>query len=96
MIGDPFKGEGIEPAVDGVAAIVHCASSHTGDPEPRAGGIIGAEAPHLVYISIVGGALSATCWSPGPQVTWTGIQGLDRLDRRDQRHHHAGGRRGRS
>lgn len=59
MIGDLFRGEGIEPAVDGVAAIVHCASSNKGDPEATRNLVratsSGAQKPHLVYISIVGG-----------------------------------------
>jgi uncharacterized protein YbjT (DUF2867 family) len=57
VVGDLSTGEGVEAAVDGVAAIVHCASSTKGDVEAtrhlvrtalRAGG------PHLVYVSIVG------------------------------------------
>jgi uncharacterized protein YbjT (DUF2867 family) len=55
--GNLVKGVGIEAAVDGVATIVHCASSGRGDAE-AAGNLVRAAsragAPHLVYISIVG------------------------------------------
>ena len=58
MTGDLLAGSGIEPAVDGVSAIVHCASDNKGDAEAtrnlvRAATASGAK-PHLVYISIVG------------------------------------------
>ncbi len=58
MTGDLLAGTGIEPAVDGVSAIVHCASDNKGDAEAT-GNLVGAAAaaggkPHLVYISIVG------------------------------------------
>jgi nucleoside-diphosphate-sugar epimerase len=33
MTGDLATGEGIEPAVDGVAAIVHCAGRNKGDAD---------------------------------------------------------------
>ena len=55
--GDLATGEGVAAAVDGVAAIVHCATSNRGDvgatqslvrTASRAG------APHVVYVSIVG------------------------------------------
>lgn len=60
MTGDLVKGAGIEPAVDGVAAIVHCASSNRGDADATrnlvraASASSRAETPHLLYISIVG------------------------------------------
>jgi uncharacterized protein YbjT (DUF2867 family) len=58
MTGDLLTGAGIEPAVDGVSAIVHCASDNKGDAE-AARNLVGAATagggkPHLVYISIVG------------------------------------------
>src|SRR5918999_3050357 len=57
MTGDLATGEGIEPAVDGVETIVHCAGSAKGDEDKarnlvRAASRVGA--PHLVYISVVG------------------------------------------
>jgi uncharacterized protein YbjT (DUF2867 family) len=58
LTGDLATGEGVGPAVDAVAAIVHCAGSGKGDDvltrtlvrtvSARGG------APHLVYISVVG------------------------------------------
>ncbi len=58
LAGDLATGEGIEPAVDGVGTIVHCAGRSKGDDaltrtlvravSARAG------TPHLVYISVVG------------------------------------------
>jgi uncharacterized protein YbjT (DUF2867 family) len=58
LAGDLATGEGIEPAVDGVGTIVHCAGGNKGDDvltrnlvravSSRAG------TPHLVYISVVG------------------------------------------
>jgi uncharacterized protein YbjT (DUF2867 family) len=57
MTGDLATGEGIEPAVDGVETIVHCAGSTKGD-EDKARNLVRAAsragAPHLVYISVVG------------------------------------------
>jgi uncharacterized protein YbjT (DUF2867 family) len=57
VIGDLGTGEGIEPAVDGVGTIVHCAGSAKGD-EDKARNLVRAAsragAPHLVYISVVG------------------------------------------
>ena len=58
MTGDLLAGTGIEPAVDGVSAIVHCASGNKGDAEAT-GNLVraatsGGGKPHLVYISIVG------------------------------------------
>ena len=57
LTGNLATGEGLQPAVDGVATIVHCASSPKGDAGAtrnlvRAAASSGA--PHLVYISIVG------------------------------------------
>src|SRR2546423_14939985 len=34
LIGDLATGEGIAPAVDGGAALLHCAGSHKGDAAP--------------------------------------------------------------
>jgi uncharacterized protein YbjT (DUF2867 family) len=61
MTGDLVTGEGIDPAVDGVAAIVRCASSNKGDADAtqnlmRAAARAGA--PHPVHISIVGVAVT--------------------------------------
>src|SRR5215211_2618894 len=56
--GDLATGEGIEPAVDGVAAIVHCAGSNKGDADLTRNLVRAASSqtrlPHLVYISVVG------------------------------------------
>jgi uncharacterized protein YbjT (DUF2867 family) len=57
MIGDLAIGEGIEPTVDGIETIVHCAGSTKGDEDKtrnlvRAASAAGAQ--HLVYISVVG------------------------------------------
>jgi uncharacterized protein YbjT (DUF2867 family) len=66
MTGDLVSGDGVGAAVDGVAAIVHLASSPTNRDPTGAGSDVGATrnlvraassragAPHLVYISIVG------------------------------------------
>jgi uncharacterized protein YbjT (DUF2867 family) len=58
MTGDLATGEGIEPAVDGVAAIVHCAGSNKGDADLTRNLVRAASSqtrpPHLVYISVVG------------------------------------------
>ena len=58
MTGDLTTGEGIEAAVDGVTAIMHCAGSATGDVVMtqnlvRAVSALG-QTPHLVFISVVG------------------------------------------
>src|SRR5918999_5468924 len=57
ITGDLATGEGIEPAVDGVAVIVHLAGSAKGD-EDKARNLVQAAsragAQHLVYISVVG------------------------------------------
>jgi uncharacterized protein YbjT (DUF2867 family) len=57
LTGDLATGEGIEPAVDGVETIVHCAGTPKGDEVKtrhlvRAASQAGAQ--HLVYISVVG------------------------------------------
>jgi uncharacterized protein YbjT (DUF2867 family) len=58
LTGDLATGEGIEPAVDGVAAIVHCAGTNKGDAELTRNLVRAAlfqtKLPHLVYISVVG------------------------------------------
>ncbi|MFI5726377.1 SDR family oxidoreductase [Streptomyces cyaneofuscatus] len=55
---DLRDGKGLDAAVDGVDAIVHCASSPRGGDDRAAGFLIEAAqragVPHLVYISIVG------------------------------------------
>jgi uncharacterized protein YbjT (DUF2867 family) len=50
-------GQGIDPAVDAVAAIVHCATSTKGDAEATRNLVAAAAkagSPHVVYVSIVG------------------------------------------
>jgi uncharacterized protein YbjT (DUF2867 family) len=58
ITGDLATGEGIEAAVDGVAAIVHCAGSAKGDADLTRNLVRAASSqtrpPHLVYISVVG------------------------------------------
>ena len=58
VTGDLVRGDHVEPAVDGVAAIVHCASSTKGDVEATRNLVRAAASrprqPHLVFISIVG------------------------------------------
>ena len=57
MTGDLATGEGIEPAVDGVETIVHCAGSAKGDEDKTRNLVRAASragSPHLVYISVVG------------------------------------------
>jgi uncharacterized protein YbjT (DUF2867 family) len=54
---DLVTGDGLEAAVDGAAAIVHCATSTKGDAEATRNLVRAASragAPHLVYVSIVG------------------------------------------
>ncbi|TJZ44152.1 NAD-dependent epimerase/dehydratase family protein [Streptomyces piniterrae] len=55
---DLRDGTGLDAAVAGVDAIVHCASTPTGGDTEAAGRLIAAakaaDVPHLVYISIVG------------------------------------------
>ncbi|MFJ6751652.1 SDR family oxidoreductase [Streptomyces sp. NPDC091266] len=55
---DLRDGTGLDEAVSGVDAVVHCASSPTGGDTEAAGRLIeamrAARVPHLVYISIVG------------------------------------------
>jgi uncharacterized protein YbjT (DUF2867 family) len=55
--GDLRRGEGIDPALSGVGAIVHCATSTKGDAEATRNLVAAAEqsgSPHLVHPSIVG------------------------------------------
>lgn len=58
VVGDLTTGDGVGPAVEGVTAIVHCASNRTGDAAATRNLVRAAAAradhPHLVYISIVG------------------------------------------
>jgi uncharacterized protein YbjT (DUF2867 family) len=58
LTGDLATGEGIEAAVDGVSAIVHCAGTNKGDAELTRNLVRAASSqtglPHLVYISVVG------------------------------------------
>jgi uncharacterized protein YbjT (DUF2867 family) len=57
VTGDLATGEGIQAAVAGVGAVVHCAGSAKGD-EDKARNLVRATSPagvrHLVYISVVG------------------------------------------
>ena len=57
ITGDLLSDAGIDEAVDGVATIIHCAGSNTGD-EVATQNLVQAAAragrPHLVYISVVG------------------------------------------
>lgn len=58
LTGDLATGDGVEPAIDGVAAIVHCAGSNKGD-DVLTRNLVQAvtargETPHLLYISVVG------------------------------------------
>jgi uncharacterized protein YbjT (DUF2867 family) len=57
VTGDLLKDEGVDPAVDGKAIIVHCAGANKGDDEAtrnlvRAASRAGTQ--HLVYISVIG------------------------------------------
>jgi len=57
VVGDLSTGKGLEAAVNGVAAIVHCATSARGDVEATRRLVAAASrtgTPHLVYVSIVG------------------------------------------
>lgn len=57
LAGDLRTGEGIAAAVDGVTAIVHCATSTKGDVDATRQLVQAASragSPHLVYASIVG------------------------------------------
>jgi uncharacterized protein YbjT (DUF2867 family) len=57
LTGDLRSGEGVDAAVDGVAAVVHCATSTKGDVEATRHLVQAASragSPHLVYVSIVG------------------------------------------
>jgi uncharacterized protein YbjT (DUF2867 family) len=54
---DLRSGEGVDPAVTGVSAIIHCATSTRGDAEATRNLVTAAAragSPHLVYVSIVG------------------------------------------
>ncbi|QKW05457.1 NAD(P)H-binding protein [Streptomyces sp. NA04227] len=55
---DLREGTGLDRAVDGCEAIVHCASTPRGGDEEAAGNLVETaqryRVPHLVYISIVG------------------------------------------
>lgn len=55
---DLRDGRGLDAAVDGVDAIIHCASAPRGGDDRAAGFLIEAakraRVPHLVYVSIVG------------------------------------------
>jgi uncharacterized protein YbjT (DUF2867 family) len=54
---DLRAGHGIEPAVAGAAAIIHCATSTRGDAEAARNLVAAAsraDSAHLVYVSIVG------------------------------------------
>jgi uncharacterized protein YbjT (DUF2867 family) len=57
LTGDLATGDGVEPAVDGVETIIHCATSVKGD-EVKARHLVEAAsragARHLVFISVVG------------------------------------------
>ncbi len=61
LTGDLATGEGIEPAVDGVRTIVHCAGGPRGDADMTRNLVREASSqtrpPHLVYISVVGADL---------------------------------------
>ena len=55
--GDLRRGEGINPAVSGVGAIIHCATSTKGDADATRNLVTAARqsgSPHLVHPSIVG------------------------------------------
>jgi uncharacterized protein YbjT (DUF2867 family) len=57
LIGDLRTGEGVVGAVNGVEAIVHCATSSKGDVDATRNLVQAASrvgAPHLLYVSIVG------------------------------------------
>jgi uncharacterized protein YbjT (DUF2867 family) len=57
VVGDLATGTGVAAAVDGAAAIVHCATSNRGDMDATQNLVRAASragAPHLVYVSIVG------------------------------------------
>src|SRR5262249_29927149 len=59
LTGDLATGQGIDAAVAGVVAVVHCASSAKGDAEATRNLVQAASRtgkPHLVYVSIVGSA----------------------------------------
>lgn len=56
MAGDLLKGEGVEPAVDGVKTILHLAGGPKGDDEATAKLVRAASragVQHLVYVSVI-------------------------------------------
>jgi uncharacterized protein YbjT (DUF2867 family) len=56
-VADLLRGEGIEPAVSGVSAIIHCATSTKGDADATRNLVTAASrtgSPHFVHPSIVG------------------------------------------
>src|SRR5829696_7646681 len=76
VTGNLATGEGIQPAVDGVATIVHLAGSPKGD-EDKARNLVRAASsqtrpPHLVYISVVGADRIALT-SPRPRSLVVGL-----------------------
>lgn len=59
MVGDLRTGRGLEAAVEGVGAIVHCATTNGRGDITAARNLVNAalsigNSPHLVYVSIVG------------------------------------------
>jgi uncharacterized protein YbjT (DUF2867 family) len=57
LTGDLATGEGVEPAVDGVETIIHCAGTARGDQVKARHLVVAASragTPHLVFISVVG------------------------------------------
>jgi len=58
VTGDLLENNGIEAAVSGVSAIVHCASTKKGDVDATRDLVRAAktlpQAPYLVFVSIVG------------------------------------------
>jgi uncharacterized protein YbjT (DUF2867 family) len=57
VTGDLTTGEGLEPAVDGIATVVHCAGSAKGDDVKTRNLVHAASragSRHLIYISVVG------------------------------------------
>ncbi|GAA2395994.1 SDR family oxidoreductase [Nonomuraea africana] len=63
--GDLRKGEGVEPAVDGVEIILHLAGSSKGDAEATENLVRAASRArvrHLVYISVIGADRIPLSW----------------------------------
>ena len=55
--GDLRSGEGVDPAVRSVSAVIHCATANKGDAEATRNLVAAAAkagSPHMVYVSIVG------------------------------------------